>query len=75
MVLDFSQGKIIVTAFEVQVRLRASNLVLQAMAEDIQLKRQGRLLLADGGAVRWSLSLDDEAQLEQIREQLGLDYE
>ncbi|MCL1091318.1 DUF3389 domain-containing protein [Shewanella profunda] len=75
MVIDFSQGKLIVTEFEVQVRLNAASIVLQASAEDIGLRRNPPMLIADGGAVRWSLKLDDKAQLLLVQEVLGIDCE
>lgn len=75
MVIDFSQGKFIVTEFEVQVRLNAASIVLQASAEDISLRRQPPMLIANGGAVRWSIKLDNETQLQAVQEILGIDCE
>ena len=75
MVLDFSQGKLIVTEFEVQVRLNVASIVLQASAEDIGLRRQPPMLIADGGGVRWSLVLDSNTQLRAIQDVLGMDAE
>ncbi|MGL4938890.1 DUF3389 family protein [Shewanella sp.] len=73
MVLDFSQGKIIVTEQELQVRLLGAQIVLQASAEDIGLRRQPPMLIADGGGVRWSLVLDSSCQLSAIQAVLGID--
>ena len=75
MVLDFSQGKLIVTEFEVQVRINVASIVLQVSAEDISLRRQPPMLIADGGGVRWSLVLDSNAQLRAIQNVLGMDAE
>ena len=49
MVLDFSQGKLIATEFEVQIRLSVANLVLQASAEDISLRLDPPMIIANGG--------------------------
>lgn len=75
MVIDFSQGKLIVTEFEVQVRLNAASIVLLAGAEDIALRREPSMLIANGGAVRWSVKLDNETQLQSVQEILGIDCE
>ncbi|MGL4474656.1 MAG: DUF3389 family protein [Shewanella sp.] len=60
MILNIPLGKIIITAHEVQVRLTSSGVVLQSYCEDLVLL-PGPLLLADAGAVRWSLPLSQEA--------------
>ncbi|MGL4734307.1 MAG: DUF3389 family protein [Enterovibrio sp.] len=73
MVLDFSQGKIIVTQHELQVRLLGTQIVLQVSAADIILRRQPPMLIADGGGVRWSLVLDSSSQLSAIQTVLGVD--
>jgi hypothetical protein len=73
MVITFSQGKIIVTPFEVQVRLDVAKLVLQALVDDIQLRTGALLLVADGGGVRWSLTLDNAEQFELLQSELGID--
>ena len=73
MVIDFSQGKIIVTAHEVQIRLNVASVVLQAMAEDIQLRRDALVIIADAGVVRWSVKLDNLIQFEQVLNELGID--
>ncbi|MGL5290504.1 MAG: DUF3389 family protein [Vibrionaceae bacterium] len=73
MVLDFSQGKIIVTKQELQVRLLGAQIVLQASAADISLRRQPPMLIADGGGVRWSLVLDSMSQLSAIQAVLSID--
>lgn len=78
MVLDFSAGKMIVTEFEVQVRLNAASIsaasiVLQASSEDIGLRREPPMIIADGGGVRWSLKLDSLNQLRAVQNVLGID--
>jgi len=72
MVIEFSQGKIILTPFEVQVRLSTSGTTMYAMVEDIKFNDQALILYADAGAVRWSLRLDTIEQLSIMREELGI---
>lgn len=72
MVINFSQGKMILTPFEVQVRFALSGMSMYAMVEDIKFINDALIMHADAGAVRWSLQLDDLAQLLKIREELGV---
>ncbi|QLE85328.1 MULTISPECIES: DUF3389 family protein [Shewanella] len=73
MIVEFSQGKIITSAFEIQIRLTAANTTLFAMAEDVKAIDDARLLLADAGAVRWSIALDNLEQLNQVKQALAID--
>ncbi|QYJ77547.1 DUF3389 domain-containing protein [Shewanella acanthi] len=75
MVIDFSQGKLIVTEHEVQLRLNVANVVLQSQAEDISLRHSPPMLIANGGSVRWSLKLDNEIQLHTLAEILGVEVQ
>jgi len=72
MVIEFSQGKIILTPFEIQVRLSTSGTTMYAMVEDIKFNDDALIINADAGAVRWSLRLDTLEQLNEIREELGI---
>lgn len=74
MVLDFSQGKLIATEFEVQIRLSVANVVLQASAEDVSLRLDPPMIIANGGGVRWSMKLDNTDQLDALQALLGIDY-
>ncbi|GGI76700.1 DUF3389 family protein [Shewanella gelidii] len=71
MVINFSKGKLIVTPHEVQVRMEGATFT--AMAEDIQCRYEMLLLIADAGAVRWTLTLDNQEQVQQICEQLAIE--
>ncbi|ACJ29574.1 Conserved hypothetical protein [Shewanella piezotolerans WP3] len=71
MIIEFSNGKIVLTAFEVQVRLN-SQCHLYAMVEDIKFHQDALMMIADAGAVRWNLKLDNEQQLLQIKTELGV---
>ena len=68
MIIVFSQGKIIVTPDEVQIRLGQAT--LYGMAEDIKFKMDVQIMYADAGAVRWSIKLDSAEQLLQIKDTL-----
>ncbi|MCL1126360.1 DUF3389 family protein [Shewanella surugensis] len=68
MIIDFSQGKLIVMSDEVQIRL--ADATLYAMAEDIQFRTDVLIMYADAGAVRWSIKLDSLAQLSLIKDTL-----
>ncbi|WP_299496053.1 DUF3389 family protein [uncultured Shewanella sp.] len=68
MIIDFSQGKIIVTPDEVQIRFEHAT--LYGMAEDIKFKKDVLIMYADAGAVRWSMTLDSVEQLLQIKDTL-----
>ncbi|ABO24004.1 DUF3389 domain-containing protein [Shewanella loihica] len=72
MVIEFSGGRIIVSPQEVLVKL-TTGVSLYAMADDLRLLSAGNIMVADAGAVRWHLSLDDANQLGDIAESLGVD--
>lgn len=72
MVIDFSQGKVILSQFEVQVRFTTSGITMYAMVEDIKFIDDALIMHADAGAVRWSLKLDSPEQIAAIREELGV---
>lgn len=72
MVIDFSQGKIILTPFEIQIKLSTSGSGMYAMAEDLKFIDDALIISADAGSVKWSLRLDSIEQLNMIRETLGV---
>ncbi|GIU30589.1 hypothetical protein TUM4644_29700 [Shewanella colwelliana] len=73
MVLDFTQGKLILSPFELQIKLTALPVTLYAMAEDIKLISDALMIVADAGAVRWHCKLDSLTQMEVVATELGLD--
>lgn len=75
MNLNFSTGRILLGQHELQVRLQASKVVMTVLPDDIRLLSDARLLLADVGAVRWQLTLDDNEQLQQIADFYGIEVE
>ncbi|WP_394203664.1 DUF3389 family protein [Shewanella waksmanii] len=73
MVVEFSNGKIITSAFEIQIRLKSVNVTLFAMAEDVKAIDDALLLIADAGAARWTIALDNLEQLQQIKQALAIE--
>ncbi len=75
MTLDFSAGKIVITAHEVLVRLYGDHRVtLQASIDDLQLIGRGaNVLSANVGGTQWSIKLDTEEQITEISTQCGLE--
>ncbi|MCG9736837.1 DUF3389 domain-containing protein [Shewanella insulae] len=74
MVIEFSGGRVIVSPQEVLVKL-TSGVSLYAMVDDLRMLSAGNIMVADGGAVRWHLALDDANQLADIAECLGIDID
>ncbi|QXO16226.1 MULTISPECIES: DUF3389 domain-containing protein [Vibrio] len=73
MVIDFKSGKIVVTPFELVVRLNGEHRVtLQAQSEAVQLIGKGaNVISVNGSEAKWSIKLDNEQQLQQIAAELG----
>lgn len=71
MIVQFSAGKLILTPFEVQVRLD-NGCQLYAMVDDIKFHQDALMLVADAGAVRWNIRLDSIEQLQDIKDELGI---
>lgn len=73
MVIDFKSGKIVVTPFELVVRLNGEHRVtLQAQSEAVQLIGKGaNVISVNGSEAQWSIKLDNEQQLQQIAAELG----
>ncbi|MGR5068982.1 MULTISPECIES: DUF3389 domain-containing protein [Vibrio] len=77
MVIEFSIGKIIATQREIVIKLSGNSMVtLQAQTDAIQLLGRGaNVVLAHGAESKWSIKLDDEAQLRQIAQEIGIDIQ
>ncbi|MGS0677188.1 DUF3389 family protein [Shewanella sp. 0m-4] len=71
MIIHFSAGKLVVSPFEIQVRLE-NGCQLYAMVDDIKFHQDALILVADAGAVRWNIKLDSTEQLQQIMQELGI---
>lgn len=77
MVIEFSIGKIIATQREIVIKLSGNNMVtLQAQTDAIQLLGRGaNVVLVHGAESKWSIKLDDEAQLHQLAQEIGIDIQ
>lgn len=73
MVIDFKSGKIVVTPFELVVRLNGEHRVtMQAQSDAVQLIGKGaNVISVNGSEAKWSIKLDNEQQLQQIGAELG----
>ncbi|MCL2918719.1 DUF3389 family protein [Shewanella litorisediminis] len=72
MIISHSQGKLILAHTELLCRLNGG-VQLRALVDDMRLLAEAKLLIADAGAVSWSLLLDDDGQLEAIAAFYGLE--
>ncbi|MCL1143113.1 DUF3389 family protein [Shewanella gaetbuli] len=72
MILTFSQGKIIITATEIQCRLNANHIIFIADVDDISCYHQGLVIAADAGTVKWSVKLDDAKQFDLFLQQTSI---
>ncbi len=77
MVIEFSLGKIIATQREVVIKLTGDSMVtLQAQTDAIQLLGRGaNVVLSHGAECKWSVKLDNEDQLKQLSQEIGLDIQ
>lgn len=74
MVIEFSGGKIIVTAQEIMCRINQGSVTLQSSGDSVTLLGAGaNVILANSGEVKWSIKLDNEQQLLAIGDYLGCD--
>lgn len=74
MVIDFKSGKIIATPHEIVVRLDGEHRVtLQAQTDAIQLIGKGANVISVNGAeCKWSVKLDNEDQLAELAQAIGI---
>ncbi|MDF2154802.1 DUF3389 domain-containing protein [Vibrio sp. CAU 1672] len=77
MVIEFSLGKIIATQHEIVIKIAGpAMMTLQAHSDAIQLLGRGaNVVLAHGAECKWSIKLDDDVQLRQLAEQIGIDIQ
>ncbi|WP_194437687.1 DUF3389 domain-containing protein [Vibrio fluminensis] len=74
MVIEFSAGKIIATPHEIVVKIVGDQMItLQAQTDAIQLIGRGANVVAvNCSEAKWSMKLDNEQQLVQLAEQIGI---
>lgn len=77
MMIPFSGGKIIATAFEVVIRLDGVHMVsLQAPNDAVTLIGRGaNVISANGSETKWSVKLDSEQQLIELSQQIGCEIQ
>ncbi|NVD07908.1 DUF3389 domain-containing protein [Vibrio sp. JPW-9-11-11] len=77
MIIPFSGGKVIASAHELVVKLTGPHMVsLQSQIDAISLIGRGaNVIAAHGSETTWSIKLDDEQQLRDIAQQIGIDIQ
>lgn len=76
MKITFSEGDIIATQHEIVVRLRNnSRTTMQAEIDALTLIGGANVISAVGSGMKWSLKLDDEIQLKQLSQEIGIAIE
>ncbi|MBD1571305.1 MULTISPECIES: DUF3389 domain-containing protein [Aliivibrio] len=76
MKISFSEGDIIANQREIVIRLsNKSKTTLQAEVDAITLIGGVNVINAVGSGAKWSVKLDDEAQLQQLAEEVGIAVE
>ncbi|SEG03666.1 DUF3389 family protein [Vibrio hangzhouensis] len=73
MIVEFSQGKVIVTPHEVVVRLKGSVATFQAQVDALQLILPACVLSANGAECKWSVKLDNSQQIQTIADQTSIE--
>ncbi|OLQ84897.1 PTS sugar transporter subunit IIA [Vibrio ponticus] len=74
MVIEFSVGKIIATPHEIVIKIIGDQmLTLQAQTDAVQLIGRGANVVAvNCSEAKWSIKLDNEQQLVQLSDQIGI---
>ncbi|MFM2586831.1 DUF3389 domain-containing protein [Vibrio sp. TBV020] len=74
MVIEFSSGKVIATSHEIVVKLNHEAMViLQAQVDAVTLIGRGaNVIAANGSETKWSIKLDNEAQLQQLAQETSI---
>ncbi|GAK86235.1 phosphotransferase system IIA component [Vibrio ponticus] len=74
MLIEFSAGKIIATPHEIVVKIAGNQMItLQAQTDAIQLIGCGANVVAvNCSEAKWSLKLDNEQQLLELANQIGI---
>ncbi|MCJ2377134.1 DUF3389 domain-containing protein [Vibrio sp. ZSDZ34] len=73
MMVEFSQGKIIVTPHEIVIRLVDTGVTVQSQNDAVQLILGANVISANGSECKWSVRVDSEKQLNDIATAMGID--
>jgi hypothetical protein len=67
MKITYSGGDLITNGHELLVKLNSTTLItLRALTEDLKFLAQPPMIIAHGGGVSWSLTLDNTEQLIDV---------
>ncbi|MFA0087388.1 PTS sugar transporter subunit IIA [Vibrio sp. 10N.286.49.C2] len=73
MTVEFSGGKVLTTPHEIVVRLTTGHTTLQAQVDAVQLILPACVISANGSECKWSIRLDNEAQIQQIANETSIE--
>ncbi len=67
MKISYSGGELITNGHELIVKLNSTTpITLRALTEDLKFLRQPPMIIAHGGDVSWSVTLDNAEQLIEV---------
>ena len=76
MKITFSEGDIIATQHEIVVRLKNnSRTTIQAEIDSLTIIAWANVIIAVGRSIKWALIIDDEIQLKQLSQEIGIAIE
>ncbi|EAS41463.1 DUF3389 domain-containing protein [Photobacterium profundum] len=73
MLMTFSEGKIIANQHELVIRIEsAAKVTLQAQVDEVTLIGGANVITATGSGINWSIRLDNEEQLKELSNEIGI---
>jgi hypothetical protein len=73
MLMTFSEGKIIANQHELVIRIEsAAKVTLQAQVDEVTLIGGANVITATGSGINWSVRLDNEEQLKELSNEIGI---
>ncbi len=71
--MTFSEGKIIANQHELVIRIEsAAKVILQAQVDEVTLIGGANVITATGSGINWSIRLDNEEQLKELSNEIGI---
>jgi len=71
--MTFSEGKIIANQHELVIRIEsAAKVTLQAQVDEVTLIGGANVITATGSGINWSIRLDNEEQLKELSNEIGI---